>query len=248
MARPIAATSSVRTWATASWTGAPLPIIGMPRARRWGDDGVVDRAAQGEDGGVDGGGGELGDGALGVVERAGRRAASRGRRLVELLGEAVEHAEGERVAEGVQQRPLDDDGDGARPAAPQRGREGVRARHTPSSAAAARTRSAVASATGPLPLKTSEAVEVETPARRPRRAASDGGRHAGRARLTGEAMGDTISNRFDRIDSTRSRPLLRTTAGTAACRARPSHDEPQKDPRRCPPRRPPRPPASRAPR
>ena len=35
----------------------------------------------------------------------------------------------------------------------------------PSSVAAARTRAAVASATGPLPLKTSEAVLIDTPAR-----------------------------------------------------------------------------------
>ena len=35
----------------------------------------------------------------------------------------------------------------------------------PSSAAAAFTRSAVVAATGPLPLKTSEAVDTDTPAR-----------------------------------------------------------------------------------
>ena len=88
------------------------------------DDRVVALPAQGEDGRVDGLGRELGEGPLGVLDRLGHE-QHRAPRGVELLGEAVEHGEGERVVEGVAQRPLDDHRHGAHAALAQRRGERV---------------------------------------------------------------------------------------------------------------------------
>ncbi len=120
----IAAASSVSTWATRGCTGAPLPDQRHAAGEQVVDDGVVAVAAQREDRRVDGLGRQLGDGPLGVLDGL-RHEQHRAARGVELLGEAVEHGERERVVEGVAQRPLDDHRHGADPALPQRRRERV---------------------------------------------------------------------------------------------------------------------------
>ena len=83
---------------------------------------------------------------------------------VEDLGQTVEHGDCERVAEGVQQATLDDDPDYARPAVPQGRREGVGSGVPELDGGRAHPFGGPA-ATGPLPLKTREAVDVDTPAR-----------------------------------------------------------------------------------
>ena len=82
---------------------------------------------------------------------------------VELLRQAVEHGEGEGVAERVEQPVLDDDGHGPGTPLAQRARQGIRARVGQLGGgglhALGRGRCNRA-----LPLKTSEAVLIETPA------------------------------------------------------------------------------------
>ena len=120
----IAAGSSVSTWVTRGCDRGAAAHEGDAAGQQVVDERVVAVAAQREHRRVDGLGRELGHRTLGVVERL-RDEEHRAPGGVELLGEAVEHREGEGVVEGVPQRPLDDDGDGADPALPQRGREGV---------------------------------------------------------------------------------------------------------------------------
>ena len=143
--------------------GEPSPSMGMPRAARWSTAGFVS-GPQSEK--------TTASRAVAdswVMARSGAPAgwamsSMPGGDLVEHLGEPVEDADGERVAEGVQQPALDDDADHARSARAAATTRGGPDRHTRAASAAARTRATVSGATGPLPLKASEAVDVETPA------------------------------------------------------------------------------------
>ena len=120
----MAAASSVSTCTTRGCTGAPAPTSGTPRASRWSTTGLSRSPHRGKTAAstawvaswATARSGSSSGCATSSIDRPGG---------VELLGEAVEHGEGERVVEGVAQRTLDDDGDGAHPALPQRRRERV---------------------------------------------------------------------------------------------------------------------------
>ena len=104
-----------------------------------------------------------GERVVGRVRVVGEEQHARAHR-VELLGQPVEDGEREGVAEGVEEAVLDDDGDRACAALAQRARQRV----GPGPAELGRGRAhpvAGGRATGPLPLKTSEAVLIETSAR-----------------------------------------------------------------------------------
>ena len=151
--------------------GRPAADEGYAAGGEVGDDGVVPHPAQGEDGRVEGLGGELADRARGVVGGLGDE-EHRAARGLELLGEPVEDGEGERVAEGVAQRGLDEARPRCRPGRGAARRPGGRGRRTRARRRPPAPVPRCPPATGPLPLNTSEAVEVETPAALgPRRAA-----------------------------------------------------------------------------